>query len=203
MGIDPGSGQIKSMTRGDIFGREAFWMDPMPVGGWTRIASVRLDLASTAIPVVKGGVLARVTLDSRTGNSRAGGVAQELQLRDIRFTNRKGELLPYRIGPPPPLERSFSTALLPNYPNPFNPETWIPFTLSKASEVTLRVYDMDGRVIRTLELGAREAGSHAARDDAAYWDGRNELGEAAASGVYFYELTAGTHREIRRMVILK
>ena len=95
------------------------------------------------------------------------------------------------------------TALLPNYPNPFNPETWIPFTLSNASEVTLRVYDMDGRVVRTLDLGARESGSYASREGAAYWDGRNELGEKVASGVYFYELSADAYREIRRMVILK
>jgi len=126
-----------------------------------------------------------------------------LRLRDIRFTDRKGELLPYRIVAPPVVDQRFRTALLPNYPNPFNPETWIPFSLSQASETTLRIYDIDGQVIRTLELGAREAGSYASRERAAYWDGRNDLGEKVASGVYFYELSADAYREIRKMVILK
>ena len=196
--IDPGAGEIKSMTRGDIFGRETFWMDPAPANGATRVASVRLDIAGSSYAVRKDGVLARLTVDSP-----ATGVTPEVWLRDIRFTNRKGELLPYRIGPPPPLERAFSTALLPNYPNPFNPETWLPFMLSEASEVTLRIYDTDGQAIRTLQLGAREAGSYASRYDAAYWDGRNQVGEPVASGVYFYELRAGAYRELRRMVILK
>ena len=198
LAIDPGAGEIKSMTRGDVFGREAFWMDPAPLDGATRVASVRLDLGSSGIPVRKSGVLARLAVNGATG-----GVEAELRLRDIRFSDRQGELLPYRIGPPPPVARDFATALLPNYPNPFNPETWIPFTLAEESEVTLRVYDVDGQVIRTLELGARGSGSHTSRDGAAYWDGRNELGESVASGVYFYELSAGTYRKIRRMVIVK
>ncbi|MBT3268147.1 T9SS type A sorting domain-containing protein [Candidatus Poribacteria bacterium] len=197
MVIDPGAGEIKSMTRGDVFGREVFWMDPAPVDGSTRIAAVRLDLASPAIPARKTGVLARLSVE---GVVRDG--EQMLRLRDVRFTDRKGALLPYRIGPPPSAQ-SFSTALLPNYPNPFNPETWIPFTLSEASEVTLRVYNVDGHVVRTLELGAREAGAYTSREGAAHWDGRNDLGEAAASGVYFYELSTGTTRNIRRMVIRK
>ena len=197
MVIDPGVGEIKSMTRGDVLGREVFWMDPAPVESATRIAAVRLDLASSAIPVRKTGVLARLSI-----RGAASGGEHVLRLRDVRFTNRRGELLPYRIGPPP-AARSYSTALLPNYPNPFNPETWIPFTLSEASEVTLRVYDVDGQVVRTLELGAREAGAYTSREGAAHWDGRNDLGEAVASGMYFYELSAGTTRNIRRMVIRK
>ena len=198
MVIDPGAGEIKSMTHGDVFGREVFWMDPAPVEGSTRIAAVRLDLASTGIPVRMTGILTRLSL---YGASTSG--EDMLRLRDIRFTDRKGELLPYRIVAPPVVDQRFRTALLPNYPNPFNPETWIPFSLSQASETTLRIYDIDGQVIRTLELGAREAGSYASRERAAYWDGRNDLGEKVASGVYFYELSADAYREIRRMVILK
>jgi hypothetical protein len=95
------------------------------------------------------------------------------------------------------------SALLPNYPNPFNPETWIPFDLSEAAEVTVRVYDMQGRVVRRIALGYLDAGLYRARSDAAYWDGRNEVGESAASGVYVYELRAGDFVERRRMVIRK
>ncbi|MAF10170.1 hypothetical protein CMK11_06925 [Candidatus Poribacteria bacterium] len=95
------------------------------------------------------------------------------------------------------------TALLANYPNPFNPETWIPFDLSAAAEVTVRIYDTVGRPIRRLNLGWLPAGSYRRRTTAAYWDGRNEVGEAASSGVYVYGLRAGAHREIRRMIVQK
>ncbi|MEO2005274.1 MAG: FlgD immunoglobulin-like domain containing protein, partial [Candidatus Poribacteria bacterium] len=95
------------------------------------------------------------------------------------------------------------TRLLTNYPNPFNPETWIPFELSAASSVTVRVYDLNGQVVRRLDVGFREAGYYTGRADAAYWDGRNNAGERAASGVYFYELRAGAQQSLRRMVIHK
>ncbi|MEO2003853.1 MAG: FlgD immunoglobulin-like domain containing protein, partial [Candidatus Poribacteria bacterium] len=93
--------------------------------------------------------------------------------------------------------------LLPNYPNPFNPETWIPFDLSKASDVTVRVYDTRGHEVRRVSLGHLDAGSYRGRSDAAHWDGRNALGEPVASGVYIYELTAGDYRAVRRMQVLK
>jgi hypothetical protein len=99
--------------------------------------------------------------------------------------------------------RPRAARLLPNYPNPFNPETWLPFELNAASEVSLVIYDIQGRVVRSLELGRRGAGYHVSRDSAAYWDGRNELGESVGSGVYFYELRAGGGRSLGSMTILK
>ena len=95
------------------------------------------------------------------------------------------------------------TALLANYPNPFNPETWIPYQLSKAADVTVTIYASDGNVVRTLALGYRDAGTYKNRSQAAYWDGRNETGESVASGVYFYTLTAGDFSATRKMLILK
>ena len=99
--------------------------------------------------------------------------------------------------------RPEKTALLPNYPNPFNPETWIPYHLANASDVQITIYDMKGSIIRTLVLGHRAAGYYTDRDRAAYWDGRNALGERTASGVYYYLLQADTVSLLRRMVILK
>ena len=95
------------------------------------------------------------------------------------------------------------TVLLANYPNPFNPETWIPYQLSEPAEVTVTIYAANGAVVRRLALGHRSAGSYANRGRAAYWDGRNAAGESVASGVYFYTLSAGEFSATRKMVIRK
>ena len=95
------------------------------------------------------------------------------------------------------------TELLHNYPNPFNPETWIPYRLAEDAFVTLIIYDRSGRVVRTLEVGHRIAAVYESRSKAIYWDGRNEFGESVASGVYFYHLSAGDYSATRKMLILK
>lgn len=94
-------------------------------------------------------------------------------------------------------------ALLQNFPNPFNPETWIPYQLSEDTEVTIRIYDVIGRPVRTLNLSRKEAGIYISKDQAAYWDGRNNAGELAASGVYYYRMEAGSFAAIRKMIIAK
>ena len=96
-----------------------------------------------------------------------------------------------------------TTVLLANYPNPFNPETWIPYQLSNASDVKITIYDTKGAIVRTLGLGHQVAGYYTDRNRAAYWDGRNGLGENVTSGVYFYQLQAGSVSHLRKMVILK
>ena len=95
------------------------------------------------------------------------------------------------------------TALLTNYPNPFNPETWLPYQLGEPATVTLRIYGVSGTLVRTLDLGHQPAGTYQERSRAAYWDGKNELGELVASGVYFYTLTAGDFTATRKMLIRK
>ena len=95
------------------------------------------------------------------------------------------------------------TALLPNYPNPFNPETWIPYDLAGDSDVTIHIYNVRGETVRQLSLGYQRAGSYRSQSRAAYWDGRNAVGEPVASGVYFYTLQAGQMKATRQMVILK
>ena len=95
------------------------------------------------------------------------------------------------------------TALLANYPNPFNPDTWIPYHLAKPAEVTLHIYAVNGVLVRILVLGHQAAGIYQNRSRAAYWDGRNAQGESVASGVYFYTLTAGDFSATRKMLIMK
>ena len=95
------------------------------------------------------------------------------------------------------------TALLANYPNPFNPETWIPYQLSTPAEVALTIYDMNGGMVRRLEVGHQTAGIYQSRSRALYWDGRNQRGESVASGLYFYTLRAGDFTATRKMLIRK
>ena len=95
------------------------------------------------------------------------------------------------------------TALLANYPNPFNPETWIPYHLAKDADVTLHIYAVNGTLVRTLALGHQPAGMYQTRSRAAYWDGKNQIGEPVASGVYFYTITAGDFTATRKMLIAK
>ena len=95
------------------------------------------------------------------------------------------------------------TRLLANYPNPFNPETWIPYQLAKDTDAQLLIYDMRGKIVRSLTLEHQFAGYYTSSSRAAYWDGRNGLGERVASGVYFYQLLANQVSPMRKMVILK
>ncbi len=95
------------------------------------------------------------------------------------------------------------TTLLVNYPNPFNPETWIPYQLAEPATVTLHIYAVSGALVRTLDVGHQAAGRYQERSRAAYWDGKNESGEPVASGVYFYTLTAGDFTATRKMLISK
>ncbi len=96
-----------------------------------------------------------------------------------------------------------TTALLSNFPNPFNPETWIPYQLAEPAAVTITIYDVRGRAVRTLVLGNQPAGMYRSRSKAAHWDGRNHLGEQVATGVYFYTLKAGDYAATRKLLIRK
>ncbi len=106
-----------------------------------------------------------------------------------------GELVTYEI--------PSATELLPNYPNPFNPETWIPYRLAADANVTVTIYDLSGGVVRRLNVGHRVAAVYESREKAVYWDGRTEFGERVASGIYFYHLSAGDYSATRKMVISK
>ena len=101
------------------------------------------------------------------------------------------------------LGRVKRTALLQNFPNPFNPETWLPYRLAADAPVTLGIYNVRGQLMRELNLGVQKAGGYLTRETAAYWDGRDQVGETVSSGIYFYTLHAAPFQATRRMLILK
>ena len=146
-----------------------------------------------------------------TQSEPVSAVAFSADSRSLVSGGKNGRVLLWRLEKLPiqwsdvkrPDSPFFKNALLPNYPNPFNPETWIPFDLAKQSAVTITIYNAAGRTVRVLELGELPAGSYRAKEKAAFWDGRNSLGAPAASGVYFARIQAGGYSETRRMVLLK
>jgi hypothetical protein len=125
-----------------------------------------------------------------------------------RITHDFTEIVRFEIGEEPAAPSLIAvlpqtTQLLANYPNPFNPETWIPYQLAEKTDVTLRIYSVNGALIRTFALGHQPAGVYQNQSRAAYWDGRNEWGEPVASGVYFYTLKAGDFTATRKLLIRK
>jgi len=178
---------------------ETFWEgSPLPEG------KARILAALLGERVAEGsGELARLRFRLHTDRREA---LATLRLTGGVFATADGRQLGARLLPAAlqlRLSPEARTLVGANYPNPFNPETWIPYQLAEASPVTVRIYDATGRLVRELDLGVQEAGGHVTRDRAAYWDGRNELGETVASGVYYYEFRAGEYVKTQRMLILK
>jgi hypothetical protein len=152
---------------------------------------------ASARPIATSDKLVEVTFEASRDISRP--VESSIRASHLRLNGSMvvtDFVFPFRIEP-------WQTRLMPNYPNPFNPETWIPFELAEDSEVTVRIYGLAGELVRALDLGALPVGEYVGRGRAAYWDGANEQGERVASGTYVYELAAGEHRALRRMVVMK
>jgi hypothetical protein len=126
------------------------------------------------------------------------------QLEDVDVTGRKARSFIIEV-PVAKEEIPEKYDLLVNYPNPCNPETWIPYLLPEDSSVTINIYNISGRLIRSLELGEKNAGRYVSKSKAAYWDGKNEVGEVAASGIYFYTLQVSGKDTIatKKLLLLK
>ena len=159
-----------------------------------RISAAWADLNRKSV-VAAGDKLEVALYDSR-GAIVSGPFQRTVTTTDIHNAYLTLQL---RVGDVQPKD----TLLAQNFPNPFNPETWMPYQLSTSADVTIQIYDISGRLVRTLELGWKPTGAYMTRASAAYWDGRNELGERVASGTYFYTLQTRDFAATRRMVILK
>ena len=169
---------------------------------------------ATAVTAPDGAGYRLTVVDIETGRAAQIGDILEISaqspepfvgVQPLRYTVTAKDVLRSRVGLADLVayEIPSGTALLHNYPNPFNPETWIPYRLAEDAFVTLTIYDGSGHLVRTLDVGHRIAAVYESRSKAVYWDGRNGLGEQVASGIYFYTLTAGDYSATRRMVILK
>ena len=146
--------------------------------------------------VVQIGDTLELTLYNDDGTIVAGPIQQTVSHADVYNAYMKVQLT---VGDVQPRE----TLLAQNYPNPFNPETWIPYQLHEPTAVSVQIYDSTGRSVRTLDIGLKAAGNYMRPSRAAYWDGKNDMGERVASGIYFYTLQTPEFSATRRMVILK
>ena len=146
--------------------------------------------------VVEAGDKLKIALYDERGTIVSGPFERTVATTDIRDAFLNLEL---RVGDVQPQD----TILAQNFPNPFNPETWIPYQLSQPTEVSIQIYNVSGHLVRTLDLGWQATGSYMTPSSAAYWDGRNAVGERVASGIYFYTLQTADFTATRRMVILK
>ena len=156
--------------------------------------TVWADLSRTS--VIEAGDTLEVILFDDLGNIVSGPFTHMVDVEDLRKAYLS---LPLTVGDVRPSE----TVLAQNFPNPFNPETWIPYQLEHSADVVLQIYNVSGGIVRTIDLGFKPQGFYMTRSTAAYWDGRNNMGEQVASGVYFYSLQTADFSATRKMLILK
>ena len=184
---------VKNLTNGKVHTVPATKRDVL----LSERLGYQLTVVETAIgrPAQVGDIL-EVSAQSPDPQIRAEPIRHTVTPRDVKNSRIElPELLVYEV--------PTKTALLMNYPNPFNPETWIPYQLARDATVILAIYDTKGTLVRRLEMGHQLAGYYTGRGKAAYWDGRNENGESVASGLYFYQLETSSFRQLRRMLIVK
>jgi hypothetical protein len=142
------------------------------------------------------GDVFRIDIHSNSGDARIEPVQYTVTQEDIKLGRIILGNLAVRIIPK-------HSQLMQNWPNPFNPETWIPFQLSKGADVTITIYDVHGRAVRRFDLGYIPAGIYSTQSNAIHWNGTNDNGERVSSGVYFYHIQAGEFSASRKMAILK
>ena len=159
-----------------------------------RVSAVWADLNEK--DVVEAGDKVEIALIDENGTVVSGPFQRTVQTSDIHNAYMNIQM---RIGDVRPKE----TILGQNFPNPFNPETWIPYQISQDSNVTIQIFGASGSLVRTLDLGHKSVGSYMTTSSAAYWDGKNNTGEPVASGIYFYSLQTANFSATRKMVILK
>jgi len=146
--------------------------------------------------VVSLGDTIEIVVQDDSGKVLAGPIKHHVQHIDLK---RASVILNIRVGNIVPEKN----ALLQNFPNPFNPETWLPYQLAEGTNVGINIYDVSGQLVQVMDLGYKEAGTYISRKRAVYWNGKNKTGECLASGIYFYTITAGNFTAKRRMLMVK
>ncbi|MAE00949.1 MAG: hypothetical protein CMK53_09950 [Proteobacteria bacterium] len=202
LSYDPALLSVLQIQEGDAFDGDGFGFEPQSMGtGQAKFAAVNLSrLEPDVSRIDREMVLAEVIVQIHGDREQA---LSSIGLEEVVLSNPQGIRIPVlsqQAGPEPEVHQF---ALAQNYPNPFNPETWIPYHLSVDSQVKISIYDSAGKLVRRLDIGLQPAGDYQSQNRAAYWDGKNTLGEQVASGVYFYTIQAGELTDTRKMLLMK
>ena len=195
---------VLSVERGDFLEDDVLFYPH--IDRQNGLISIGISRKYPDVGVSGSGVLATVRFQSRTDTYSDTGANLTIQKVTGKDPSGNAILLGIPVSPVS-LNRAnlmpHKTQLLQNFPNPFNPETWIPFQLAANATVHIRIYDTSGQLVRVMKLGEKPRGVYTTQKSAAYWDGRNARGEPVASGVYFYTLQAGNFCATRKMIIVR
>ncbi len=194
-GLDPLEGLA-------VVGDKVYWTETI-VGGSKRVSCANLNGSGETTVKELESITLGLAFDTNGSNLYWTTPQGGLQSLDLIALGNAPAAPSSEVAPSLSPVASVVSALLANYPNPFNPETWIPYQLSASADVSVSIYSVNGHLVRRLDLGHQSAGVYQSRSRAAYWDGRNTFGERVASGLYFYTLTAGDFTATRKMLIRK
>jgi len=193
---------VVSFEKGNLLGAESYHLQPqMTLGRIGRIAATQLG-ESSALGSAESS-LASVSFRLKGDLDLA---LNSIGIRKLVIADQQSQSIPVELErlmtnrEPVPV---VSFGLGQNYPNPFNPETWIPYQLGSSAQVLIKIYDASGHLVRRINVGLQAAGDYTSRGKSVYWDGRNEYGEQAASGVCYYTITAGDYSATSKMLLLK
>ena len=209
VGFDPSRTGLEEVQPADFFGTSTYRVPARADAGSAHIGAVGLretdSAATSGADDPTAGVLATIVFRTPTGWEAAAlrSLLRDVVVKGVILSDATGRQIGHRVLPSASTATALRTEMLPNYPNPFNPETWIPFQLSEASSVQVTIYNAAGQRVCVLDLGYVPAGAYTSRSKSSHWDGTNETGERVASGIYFYELRAGDFSALRRMVVHK
>ncbi len=205
--FDPKALEVVSVKAGDVLagdGSSIYWYVSEIDNRMGKIVDATYVRKAAKKGVNASGTLATVIFEVKDTSASE---ATRLTLSDIKLADADARFIK-AITEPATLKWTDlivpeKSLLLQNFPNPFNPETWIPYQLATDADVVLMVYDANGRLVRELALGSKAAGMYTSKDRAIYWDGRNAQGEAVASGIYLFSMKAGDFTAVRRALVVK
>jgi parallel beta-helix repeat protein len=185
-------GEIVKVERGSLFGSVSqLFFGTLP--STTRDADICVSALGVEVPLTASGEVARLVLKP------SGATAATVRIKALDLRNLDNEK--YEVVVTEEVETPFApnaTALMQNFPNPFNPSTTLTFDVAKAGNVTIQVYDVSGRLVATLLNAYKEIGRHRVE-----WNGRNANGSLVPSGIYFYRMKAAGYDATKKMILVR
>jgi hypothetical protein len=192
---------VLTVETGDLLGNDVLFYQH--IDKQRGLISIGISRKRPDVGINGSGVLAIVQFYSRMQTSS--DTLKNLTIKKVNANDSSGNAIPFGISvalnrtklmPP-------QTQLLQNFPNPFNPETWIPFELSSPADVIINIYDVSGQLVRRIDLGHKQSGVYTSKDMAAYWNGRNSSGEVVSSGIYLYNIQSGNFTATKKMLVVR